>query len=361
MSARTMTRAIARCLIALALLAGAIHTPTAIAGPFRIMGGVPINLKGELIDLTNENGKDNRIWSDTLGAYRNLYIYLPPDYDPAKPSKVMFWFHAFLQETSWFAKNSLSEIDAKMAAGELPSVVLVFPDGSPASKRRRLSFPAATMFMDSELGNYETHVMEEVWPLVHERYNLSNRKEDHIFAGASMGGGSAMRMAIRYRDRVGAGISVFGPLDLRYQDHHGRYLGNIPLEVPRSNFNRPKLPVARFGLVVPVYLSQFAEPLFNLRDPNVASQIAAQNPKDMLDDLNVQPGELSVFVGYGRYDEYNFDSQGKAFANRARELGLQTEEVEDRWGHHTVRTANHILPCALDFIRRYFSENEPTP
>lgn len=318
-------------------------------------------LHGQLVDWSDENGADNRIWSEVLGAPRSLYVYLPPDYDPNTPQRVMFWFHAYLQKTGWFPKNLLSEMDEKMASGELPGMVIVFPDGSQANKRRRLTLPAVTLFMNSEQGEYENHVMQEVWPLVHDRFNLSDRKEDHLFAGASMGGNAAMRIALRHRDQVGAAISIFGALDLRYQDICGGFLGNIPRAEPRTNYNRPRLPVARLAGVVPVRLKQFAEPLFDLRDPNVAEHIREQNPKDLLEDLDVQPGDLKILVTYGRFDDYNFDSQGRSFAQAARERGLEVEEVMDKWGRHSRRTANRLFPSALDFIGRYWSDDSDQP
>lgn len=354
-------RARSRCLILACLVAVALLPAVSLAGPLSPANRQPGSLHGQLIDLSDENGQDNRIWSDVLGAPRSLFVYLPPDYDPAVPQRVMFWFHAYLQDTGWFAKNLLPEMDAQMASGELPGMVIVFPDGSPVSRRRRLSLPPVTLFMNSEQGEYETHVMEEVWPLVHERYNLSDRKEDHLFAGASMGGNAAVRMAIRYRDRIGAALSIFGALDLRYQDICGGFLGNIPRGMPRANFDRPRLPVARLAGVVPIRLRQFAEPLFDLNDPTVADQIASENPRDMLEDLNVQPGELKLFVSYGRFDEYNFDAQGRVFVQAARARGLEVEEVVDKWGSHTKRTANRLFPAALDFIDRYWSEGSDQP
>ena len=330
----------------------------------QMLGGrqdLPMALHGQLIDWSDENGEDNRIWSEVLGAPRSLYVYLPPDYDPNTPQKVMFWFHAYLQKTGWFAKNLLPEMDAKMAAGELPGMIIVFPDGSQSNKRRPLKLPAATLFMNSEQGQHETHVMEEVWHLVHDRFNISERKEDHLFAGASMGGNAAMRMALRHHDRIGAAISIFGALDLRYQDICGGFLGNIPRADPRTNYNRTRLPVARLAGVVPVRLKQFAEPLFDLRDPHVADQIREQNPKDLLDDLDLQPGDLKILVAYGRFDDYNFDSQARSFAQAARARGLEVEEVVDKWGRHSRRTATRLFPSALDFIARYWSNDSDQP
>ena len=39
-------------------------------------------LKGKVLDYTANHGCDNRIWSRMLGQRRDLYVYLPPNFDP---------------------------------------------------------------------------------------------------------------------------------------------------------------------------------------------------------------------------------------------------------------------------------------
>ena len=344
------------CLVALAMFLGG--SAIGVSLPFWGKARVPLNLNGELLDFSNENGPDRRIWSPALGEKRSLYVYLPPGYDPEKPHKVLFWLHAYLQDVGWFPKNVIPMIDKLIQEGLLAPMVIIMPDAN-LTRKKTLGFTPATQYMDSELGQFETLIMTDIWDFIHSSFSLSENRHDHILAGASMGGGAAVRIGIRYRDRVGAAISAFGPLDLRYQDHMGRFLGNKPRGEPRTEFNRPHLPIARFA-GIPIRLRQFAHPLFNLSDPDVAQQIAAQNPQDMLTDLDVKPGEIDLYISYGRFDEYNFDAQGRAFAQLARDRGLYVEEAEDRWGHHTVRTAMRLLPGSLDFINRQWGWI-PTP
>src|SRR5262245_161381 len=40
-------------------------------------------IKGRVIDHTGNHGRDHRIWSRSLHQWRDLYIYLPPGYNPA--------------------------------------------------------------------------------------------------------------------------------------------------------------------------------------------------------------------------------------------------------------------------------------
>src|SRR5580704_10322295 len=39
-------------------------------------------LKGRVLDYTFNHGKDNRMYSPALDEKRDMYIYLPPGYDP---------------------------------------------------------------------------------------------------------------------------------------------------------------------------------------------------------------------------------------------------------------------------------------
>src|SRR5579872_6394808 len=39
-------------------------------------------LKGKVMDYTANHGPDHRIWSRMLGQRRDLYVYLPPNFDP---------------------------------------------------------------------------------------------------------------------------------------------------------------------------------------------------------------------------------------------------------------------------------------
>ena len=40
------------------------------------------HMRGRILDFTANHGEDHRMWSPAMGQKRDLYIYLPPCYDP---------------------------------------------------------------------------------------------------------------------------------------------------------------------------------------------------------------------------------------------------------------------------------------
>ena len=76
------------------------------------------------------HGADRRIWSEALHQCRDMYVYLPPGFDPAKSYPVMLWFHGFLQDEQEFLNDVAVPIDRAVAGGDLPPLIVAAPDGT---------------------------------------------------------------------------------------------------------------------------------------------------------------------------------------------------------------------------------------
>src|SRR2546422_799743 len=61
-------------------------------------------LYGKVIDHTANHGKDRRIYSPALGQRRDVYVYVPPGYDPDERYPVIFLLHGFGQDEQVFLK-----------------------------------------------------------------------------------------------------------------------------------------------------------------------------------------------------------------------------------------------------------------
>jgi S-formylglutathione hydrolase FrmB len=308
-------------------------------------------LHGRLIDHTANHGVDRRIWSPALGQKRDLYVYLPPGYDPAKQYPLILYLHGFAQDEVTFIERVAPRLDRAIVAGEFPPVIVAAPDGSLSGLD--CLFSAGSFFINSKAGAFETYLMEDVWNFVHAHYSVRPEREAHAVVGVSMGGGAAFNKAIKYRERFAVVAGVFPPLNLRWLSCRGRYRDKFD---PccwewRTDFSRSHEVVARFaGGLVPIRLKRLVQPLYGRNNPDTAAEVSRENPIEMLEPSNVRPGDLHMYIAYGGHDEFNVDTQVESFLYVARRRGLEITVHFDPEGHHNKRTALKMMPGVLDWL-----------
>src|SRR5438105_797088 len=72
---------------------------------------VATQLHGTLVDHTHNHGADHRMWSEALHEPRDMYVYLPPGFDPARQYPLMFWLHGFAQDEQSFRDDVVGPLD----------------------------------------------------------------------------------------------------------------------------------------------------------------------------------------------------------------------------------------------------------
>src|SRR5512142_1964705 len=129
-------------------------------------------------------------------ARRPLLVYLPPGHG-ARPLPAVYFLHGFggsgrgWLNVSVFSPTVPERIDARIAAGELPPFVAVFPDGATGL--------GGTQWIDAPaVGRYQTYVAEDVVRAVDARFGTVPAREARAVAGKSSGGYGALRTG---RDR----------------------------------------------------------------------------------------------------------------------------------------------------------------
>src|SRR5262249_48378027 len=85
---------------------------------------VNCQIAGTLIDFTQNNGCDRRIFSAALCEYRDLYVYLPPGYEPQGRYPLLIWLHSYTDDECEFARSVVPVLDAAVTSGRLPPMVV---------------------------------------------------------------------------------------------------------------------------------------------------------------------------------------------------------------------------------------------
>ncbi|MBI1915780.1 MAG: hypothetical protein HYS12_13755 [Planctomycetes bacterium] len=305
-------------------------------------------LAGQVLDFTHNHGADNRLWSPALGQRRDVYVYLPPGFDPCQRYPLVIWLHGFAQDELSFLRDVVPPLDQAIACGKLPPVIIAAPDGS--FKGRACLFSAGSFYLNSTAGAFEDYLMGDVWNVLHVYFPIRPEREAHVMAGVSMGAGAAYNKGIKYRDRIGVVLGIFPPLNTRWVDCRNRYLANFDPDCWgwRTDFSRRREVVARF-YGVPIRMGQVIRPLYG-NDPNTVELVAHENPVELLDLYDLKEGELELFVAYGKKDQFNLDAQIESFLYVARCRGLTVTTRVDPKGKHNRSTALGFFDDAVDWL-----------
>ena len=293
-------------------------------------------LAGRVEAFVKDRQGDRRIYSPMLAMPRDLYVYLPPDYQPDRSYSLILLLHgAFGDEHSFLETPRIKRLDELIRCGQVPPVIVACPDGT-YTGRNRITTPHS-LDINGCGGPYEDHLLREVIPFLAARYAIRPDREAHALLGLSAGGLGAMNLAIRYRDFFGSVATLAAPLNLRISNQSGDYFEDFRPETYRwSTRYDPDLVVARFvsGLIR-IRARAFLEPVFG-SEGDVMARIAQVNPADLLFTADLRPGQLNIYVNYPGRDNLNFDAQARSFAWLAAGRGIPLTLVEDPEGDHTL-------------------------
>ncbi len=140
--------------------------------------------------------------SRLLGAPVGYTVYLPPGYDASQRAyPVVYLLHGYTDDDSaWLQYGEADRIaDAGIAAGTLPPMILVLPDGG------------RSWFVDDHAGRvrWESMFVEEFLPYIERTYRVRPGKAFRGLAGQSMGGYGALALALHHPDLFAA-VAAFG-------------------------------------------------------------------------------------------------------------------------------------------------------
>jgi enterochelin esterase-like enzyme len=159
-----------------------------------------------------------RFYSRSQQRMRGFMVYTPPGYEKgSRRYPVLFLLPGTPgDETAWTDGGGLAELvfDNLIAEGRMTASIIVMhaSDVNPASKTRR---------GDDNLRPFETILVDELAPLVRERYRVKTDASSWALAGLSLGGEFAMYAGLRHPEMFGSLGSISGSLVPRGDDEEG--------------------------------------------------------------------------------------------------------------------------------------------
>jgi S-formylglutathione hydrolase FrmB len=327
------------------------QAPSGLLGPHHFER-INNHLHGRILDFTHNHHADHRLWSNALQQKRDLYVYLPPGFDPVKKYPLAIFLHGAAQDEEFFLQFQAHKFDQAIAAGLLPPFVVAAPDGS--LKGRVTYFKPATFWANSRAGCFEDWVMEDVWHFMHQNFPLRPERDAHAILGVSMGGSAAFAHAIKHRDRVKTAIGVHPLLNLLWVDCHGKYRSQFDPECWGERTRLRGLEVVGRRRLFTLRFHDLYGPLFG-HGGGAVEGLAGINPLDLMERTDLRPGELNLLAAYGGKDEFNVAAQVESFLYCARQRGVEVDVCYDPSGKHNLATGLRMLPEVM----RWASERIP--
>ncbi|MFT6178487.1 MAG: sugar lactone lactonase YvrE/enterochelin esterase-like enzyme [Akkermansiaceae bacterium] len=161
--------------------------------------------------LTKHQFSDSKIFP---GTYRDYWVYVPAEYDAAKPAALMIF-----QDGAGFVSKPGKEgyvpdaFDTLIASGDMPVTIGLFinPGVVPAPAGNKEAQPRFNRSFEYDgMGpNYANFLIEEMIPLLKD-YNLSTNPDDRALCGGSSGAIAAFTAAWERPDHFRRVYSMIG-------------------------------------------------------------------------------------------------------------------------------------------------------
>ncbi|MFC1538881.1 alpha/beta hydrolase [Candidatus Latescibacterota bacterium] len=152
-------------------------------------------------------------FSKTLGLHRDLYVYIPPDYDTNQKYPVLYLLHdAGETEEVWIKVGKIHTIlDNLIAYENSESMIVVFPFGHVPDYKGVFE----NQLIPKEIFLFEQDLINEIIPFIDSHYSTYRESKFRAIAGHSYGGTQAFIIGLRNIDLFNR-IGVFGSGVTRY-------------------------------------------------------------------------------------------------------------------------------------------------
>jgi S-formylglutathione hydrolase FrmB len=311
-------------------------------------------LSGKVVDFTHNHGADHRLYSPILGQPRDLYVYVPPGYSPARAYPMVLWLHgAFGDEHAFLEQAELEFLDEMILRGRLPPMIVASPDGT--YRGENYLNADHSLYLNGRGGRMQDHIRCEVVPFLMTRFGVLPDREAHAVIGVSAGGVGALNLALKHPEFFGAAATVAGGANLRYDNLQGDYLADFdPATFRWKSTYDPNEVIAEYAAgLVTIRAERFIGPVFG-SGPDVVARVAQENPADLLFRLP-PPVETPILLCYGGRDQFNMDAQGASFAWLAQCQGTHVDVRYDPQGDHTPTSFRPAQRQVLEWLGQWLA------
>ena len=190
-----------------------IDTGTAMTKPQRQVNTSMVLVPGSILDVNPVPHGDLitlTYHSAALKSERQLFVWTPPGYSgQGKPLPVLYFYHGFGDTgRSAIDQGRIAQImDNLLATGKIAPMLVVVPDTETdaagivpetfvPNERRKAFYPLNAQAADREL-------MNDIIPLISQRFNVRDDAEGRALAGLSQGGYQALVSGMNHLERFG--------------------------------------------------------------------------------------------------------------------------------------------------------------
>jgi enterochelin esterase-like enzyme len=145
--------------------------------------------------------------SKSNGVVRQLTVYVPPGYDdnPTKRYPVLYLLHGYANDQqSWHRYGRANDIlDNLLAKGAIQPFLVVMPLGYGGAHINGddTGIPAKDVGQfGGDMNLYERDILEDIIPMIDQKYRTIADRDHRAIAGFSMGGGQAALFGLRNLD-----------------------------------------------------------------------------------------------------------------------------------------------------------------
>ena len=300
-------------------------------------------LSGTVLDLTQNHGRDHRVWSRSLVEMRDMYVYLPPEFSREKRYPLVVWLHGYGGDERQFLRQAVHTLDRAIIQGEMPSVIAVAPDGSLQGNFR--IWDHGSWFSNSKHGKFEDYIVKDVMEFVLTYFPIDDNPWQHVAIGWSMGGFGAYKIGMRFPQSFRILVGIYPNLNMRWCDSKGRYATDFTPDVAGEMTELPRWQL--IGVVPDIYFPvTFGWAVGRVwgRGGEAMERIRHENPIELISDPKVDVKKFDFLVAYGKHDAYNVDAQVESFLFQAKQLKIDVWVRYHPEGRHVSKYVTECLP-----------------